>query len=106
MRSPAHSDGHDAPGLGDDPVPSVATVVEDVGIGSKDAVSEPVVPHELPEVLDRVEFGRAGREGHQGDVVRHGQLPGGVPAGLIEEEHGVGTGRHGRRDLFEVVGYG
>ena len=57
MGPSAQSDGRDAPGLGDDSVPSVATVVEDVGIGLKDAVAEPVVPHELPEVFDRVEFG-------------------------------------------------
>jgi hypothetical protein len=57
-RSPlAQSDGRDAPGLGDDRVPGLATMVADVGIGSEDAVAEPVVPHELPEVSDGVEFG-------------------------------------------------
>ena len=91
----AQSDGHDAPGLFDEGVPGVATVVEDVGIGFEDAVAEPVVAQELLEVLDRVEFGRAGWKGQQGDVVRHGQRLGGVPAGPIEQEHGVGTGSHG-----------
>ena len=57
MRPPAHSDGHDAPGLGDDLVPDVATLVEDVGIGWEDPVAEPVVVDELPQVLDRIELG-------------------------------------------------
>lgn len=53
----APSDGRDAPGLSDDLVPGVATVIKDVGIGLEDTVAERVVPHELPKVFDWVEFG-------------------------------------------------
>ena len=80
-------------------------MVEDVGVGFEDPVVEPVVAHELPHVLDRVEFGRTGRQRQQGDVGRHDELPSGVPAGLIEDQHGVGAGGDGLGDLFEVQGH-
>ena len=44
----------------------------------------------LPEVLDRVQLGGAGRQEEQGDVAWHLQLAGGVPSGAIEREDGVG----------------
>ena len=51
------SNGHDASGLGDELVPGLAALIEDVGIGLEDPVAEPVLADELPEVLDWVEFG-------------------------------------------------
>ena len=51
------SDGHDFPGLVDELVPGKAAVVEDILVGLEDPVREPVVAHELPDVLDRVQFG-------------------------------------------------
>ncbi len=51
------SDGHDFPGLVDEGVPSIAAVVEDILVGFEDPVREPVVAHELPDVLDRVQLG-------------------------------------------------
>lgn len=41
-------DEHDALWLFDEAVPSVAAVAEDVAVGSKDAVAEPVVVQEPP----------------------------------------------------------
>jgi hypothetical protein len=38
-------------------------VVDDVVIGCEDAVRQPVVAHELPDILDRVELRRAGGTG-------------------------------------------
>ena len=32
-------------------------MVEDVVVGLEDAVREPIVAHELPDVLDRIELG-------------------------------------------------
>ena len=49
-------DGHDGPGLVGEFVPGVAAVIEDVGVGLEHAVREPVLAHELPDVLDRIEF--------------------------------------------------
>ena len=67
----AQSDGHDAPGLIDELVPGVAAVVDDVGLGVKDAIGQPIVADELPDILDRVQFGAFGRQWHQRDVGRH-----------------------------------
>ena len=81
-------------------------MIEDVVLGLEDLVAEPVVAKELPKVLDEVEFGGASRKRQQDDVVGDDQLFRGVPAGLIEQEHGVGAGRHSCGDLFEVAGHG
>ncbi len=51
------SDGHDFPGLVDEGVPGIAAVVENILVGFEDPVREPVVAHELPDVLDRVQLG-------------------------------------------------
>ena len=67
------SDGHDAPSLIGEAVPSEAAMVEDVVVGFEDAVRQPVVAHELPDVFDRVELGAlwsATRHWHNGSVLR------------------------------------
>ncbi len=50
------ANGHDGPGLVDEPVPGVAAERHDVIVGLEDAVGEPVVAQELPDVLDQIEF--------------------------------------------------
>jgi len=82
----AYSDGDDAPRLIDELVPCEAAVVDDVIVGFEDAVREAVVAHELPHVLDWVEFRASWRQRHQGDVGRHDQFGRSVPSGLIEQE--------------------
>ncbi len=65
----AKSNGHDAPRLIGEAVPSEAAIIEDVVVGFEDAVREPVVAHELPDVFDRVELGAlwsATRHWHNG----------------------------------------
>ena len=57
------SDGDDFPRLIDELVPGIAAVVEDIRVGLEDPVREPVVADELPDVFDRVELGRSGRQG-------------------------------------------
>ena len=49
----AQPNGHDAPWLFGEAVPSEAALVKDVGVGFEDAVGQPVVAHELPDILDR-----------------------------------------------------
>ncbi len=44
-------DGHDAPGLIDQPVQGVAAVIDDVVIGCEDEIGEPVVAEELPDIF-------------------------------------------------------
>ena len=56
----AQSDRHDAPWLIDELVPSLAAMVDEIVVGFEDAVGEPVVAHELPDVFDRVELGDFG----------------------------------------------
>ena len=102
MRPLPHADGHDAPWLADEFVPGKAAVVDDVVVGFEDPVGEPVVAHKLPDILDRVEFGAARRERQQGDVGRHDQFGRTVPSGLIEDEHGMGTGRDVEGDLLQM----
>ena len=102
MRPISHSDRHDLPRLIDEPVPSAAALIDDVVVVLEDAVRQPVVPHELPEVLDRVQFRRPRRQEHQGDVVRHLQLRRDVPSGLVENEHGMCSGIDGVADFGKV----
>jgi hypothetical protein len=45
-------------------------MIEDIVVGFEDAVRQPVVAHELPDVFDRVEFGAFRRERQQCDVGR------------------------------------
>ncbi len=82
----AQSDGHDSPGLIDDAVPSFAGGIEDILVGLEGAVGEVGLSQELPEVLDRVQLGGAGRQEEQEDVVRHLQFSRRVPSGAIEQE--------------------
>jgi hypothetical protein len=66
----AQSDGHDAPGLIDQVVPSLAAMIDEIVVGFEDAVGKPVVAHELPDILDRIELGAFWRQRNDGDVGR------------------------------------
>ena len=65
-----HADGDYLPRAVDELVPGFAAEGDDVVVGFEDPVRQPVVAEELPDVLDRVQFRRPGRERQQGDVVR------------------------------------
>ena len=67
-------DGHDAPRLVDEGVPRMAAVVEQIVVECEDPVGEPGVAHELPGVLDRVQFGAHGRQRHESDGGGHGEV--------------------------------
>ena len=67
-------DGHNAPRLIYEFVPRLAAEVDDIVVGSEHPVGEPVVAHELPDILNRVEFRTFGRERDDADIVRHIQL--------------------------------
>ena len=106
MRPLAASDGHDAPSLIDELVPGFAAVVEDVLVRGEDAVREPVFAHELPDVLDRVQFGAFRWQRDDADVFRYIQLVGDVPACLIHQDHSMGAGLNGERYLREMKAHG
>ena len=95
MSSAARTVGHYFPWLADEGVPCEAAVVVGVRVGCEDADGESVIAHELPDVLERVQFWRPRWQWHQGDVARYGQFGRGVPARLIEQHDGVGAVRHG-----------
>ena len=67
-------------------------MVDDVVVGCEDPVGEPVVAHELPDILDRVELGAFGRQRDDADVAGNIELAGHVPARLIHQHDRVGTG--------------
>ena len=98
----SQADGHDCPWLVDEPVPGIAAMVEDIGVGSEDPVGQPVFPHELPDVFGRVELGRFGRQRHEADVVGDVELGREVPTGLVEQQHRMGAGLDRLRDLCQM----
>jgi len=75
---------------------------DDVVVTGEDAVREPVFPHELPDVLDGVQFGRARRQRQERNVRGHDEGPGEMPAGLVEQKDRVGVRRDHGADLGEM----
>ena len=92
MRPFAHAEGHDLPWLVDEVVPGLAAQRDDVFVGFEDPVRQPVVAHELPDILHRVQLGRSWRQRQDGDVVGDRQLGRQVPTGLIDDQHRMGAG--------------
>lgn len=88
----AKADSHDFPRAFDELVPRFAGERDDVFVAGEHPVREPVLADVLPDILDRVQFRRPGRQRHEGDVLRHDERLGHVPAGLVEDDHGVRTG--------------
>ena len=88
--------------LGDELSPGFAGGVDDVVVGFEDAVGKPVGAQILPDVLDRVEFGRARRQQDRRDVCGHVELAGGVPSGAVEQQNGVGALGDVARDFVEM----
>ena len=88
----AQADGHDAPRLIGKAVLGEAAPVKVIVVGFEDAVRQPVVAHELPDVFDRVELGAFGRQRHEGDIGRDDQPRREMPACLAEYQHGVSAG--------------
>jgi hypothetical protein len=98
----AQADGHDAPGLIDEFVPSGTAVVEKVFVACEDAVWQPVVAQELSDVFNRIELGTFWWQRDESDVLWHDELGREVPSGLIEQEYGVPTGRDLARDFGKM----
>src|SRR4051794_7267003 len=98
MSPVAQSDGHDEPGLIGELVPRFAAVVEDVAVGGEDAVGDPVLPQELPDVFHGVQLRRLGREQHEGDVGRDHEPLRLMPARLVHQDEGMRPGGNRLRD--------
>jgi hypothetical protein len=76
-------------------------MVEDVVVGFEDAVRGPIVAHELPDVLDRIELGRFRRQRQERDVVWDKPLRD-MPSRLIKKKDGVRAGRDRKRDFLQM----
>lgn len=81
-------------------------MVEEIVVGFEYPVRQPVIPHVLPDILDRVQFRTFRRQCDDGDVGRHDQVVGEVPAGLIEKKHGMRTRRHFSGDFSKMQAHG
>src|SRR5215203_4051860 len=77
-------------------------MVDEVGVGCEHPVREPVIAHELPDVLGGVELRAFGREHHERDVVWNHEAGREVPSGLVDDEYGVLAGSHFGGDFGEV----
>jgi len=99
----ASCDGSDCAWLGGEGVPSVATGIDDGVVAVEDGVGEPVLAQVLPDVLHWIELGRVGRQLEQADVVRDGEpAPGLMPAGSVEQHHGMAARRDVAADLGQM----
>jgi len=99
-------DGHNAPRLIYEFVPRLAAEVDDIVVGSEHPVGEPVVAHELPDILNRVEFRTFGRERYDADIVRHVQLVSHMPTGLIHQYNSVSARSDGERYFCQMECHG
>jgi hypothetical protein len=77
-------------------------MIDDIVVVEEDAVGEPVVAHELPDVFGRVEFGTLGRERYERDVAGDVELAGRMPTRLIEQQDGVALRRDILGDFIEM----
>src|SRR4051794_8020128 len=58
----------------------------------------------LPDVLDRVQFGRSGRQQHKREVVWHDKILilGAVPSSPVHQHDPMGSGSHSLRDFRQM----
>ena len=63
-----------------------ATMVDDIFVRFEDAVRQPIVADELPNVLRGIEFGAFRRQGDDGDVGRENEFFDHMPAGPVDDE--------------------
>ncbi len=82
--------------------PGVAGFVENVVVAVEDSGREFVAAQIFPDIFDWVEFGRVGRQGDEGDVVRDRKVFGDVIASTIEDEGGVTVWRDVPADLGQM----
>jgi hypothetical protein len=102
MRPIADAERHDAPGMIDELVPSIGAMIDDIRVGTEHSVGQPVVAHELPDILDGVQFRTFRRQRQERDVGRHIQAIGLVLTRLLDQHHGVRARRDGDGDLGEM----
>jgi hypothetical protein len=75
-------------------------------VGGEHAARQPVLAQKMPDVLNRVQFGRSGGQQHQREVVWHDEVLGAVPSGPVHQHDPMGSGSHGLRDFRQVQAHG
>ncbi len=90
----------------DQGVPRGAAGIDDGLFVVVDPVGEKVLAQVLPDVLDRVELRRVARQRQQCDSVGDIEASAVVPAGLVEDDDGMGARRDVMADLLEVLVHG
>ena len=81
----------DAAGFGDEAVPRVAAGIDDCLGVIEHAKRKESFSQVEPDALDRVEFGRIGRELHEGDVGRQVIARDLMPARAVHDHDGMGV---------------
>ena len=76
-------------------VPSMPAMVDDLIVGFEDAVGEPAIPHELPNVFEGIELWTFGWPRYDADILGYDELGGHLPSRLIHEDYSMGTQRDG-----------
>ena len=71
----------------DEALPCLASCVENGGIVFKYPVGQKCSSQILPDIFNRVQFGRFGWQQENGDVSGPVQFAGGVPPGPIHQNH-------------------
>lgn len=106
MRPRSEANGCDTPRLGFKFAPSVATVGDDIFVVFEDAVREPVVTHELPEIFDGIEFRASWRQWQEGNIVGNDECSCCMPASLIKHENAVSVWADVCGDDFQMLCHG
>lgn len=86
-------DGHHARTLIDHLVPRLAAVIQDIVAGSEHTVRKPVIAHEPPNILDRVEFTTFGWERDDTDFSGNIQLISHMLTGWPHQHSSVSAGK-------------
>src|ERR1700674_362725 len=85
-------DGGDSAGLVEQLLPGFLAGIENVVVAFEHPVGEIGLAQVLPDVFGRIELRTCRRQRHHCEVFRHLEFGRSVPAGFVDNEHGVGAG--------------
>ena len=74
----------------------------DVVVGYENVVGEPIIPHELPDVFDRIKFWAFGWQWDDASILGYEEYGGHMPPGLISEHDCMGTASHSCSNFDEM----
>jgi hypothetical protein len=85
-------------------IPGLTAFIDDVAVVIIDGYGELVLSQVFPDILDRIEFWRVGRQGQKADVVWRLETRGGVISSAVEGEDGVRPGCDFFADFSQMKG--